>query len=125
MDLEPDDRTILFYVDPEGNKGKSWICRYLLQTKPERVQLLGVGRVTDIAYMVDAECDIFLIDCERSASQFLQYRVLEQIKNRLVTSTKYLANIKVLRKKAHVVVFMNEQPDMNALSQDRYFVTDL
>lgn len=125
LDLDPDDRTILFYVDEEGNKGKSWMCRYLLQTRPNETQLLGVGRVTDIAYMIDAEKSIFLIDCERSASQFLQYRVLEQIKNRLVTSTKYLAAMKVLRHPSHVVVFMNEDPDRTALSEDRYFVQEL
>ena len=117
-----DDRSILFYVDPEGNTGKSWFCRYMLDNYPERVQMLGVGRVTDIAYMVDPEMDIFLIDCERSASEFLQYRVLEQMKNRLVTSTKYTAQMKVIRKTPHVVVFMNEEPDMNALSADRYIV---
>lgn len=117
-----DDRRILFYVDEEGNSGKSWFCRYMLDMYPDRVQLLGVGRVTDLAYMVDPEKDIFLIDCERSASEFLQYRVLEQVKNRLVTSTKYTAAMKVIRKIPHVVVMMNESPNMNALSTDRYIV---
>lgn len=125
LDLPADDRTVSFFVDEEGNKGKSWLCRYLLQEKPSEVQLLGIGRVVDVAYLLDPEKRIFLIDCERSASQFLQYRVLEQIKNRLVTSTKYLAQMKILRHSAHVVVFMNEIPDMNALSVDRYDITRL
>lgn len=120
-----DDRSILFYVDSEGNTGKSWFCRYMLDNYEERVQMLGVGRVTDIAYMIDPEKDIFLIDCERSASEFLQYRVLEQMKNRIVTSTKYTATMKVIRKVPHVVVFMNEPPKMDALSADRYVVIDL
>lgn len=120
-----DDRSILFYVDETGNSGKSWFCRYMLDLYESRVQILGVGRVTDIAYLVDPEKDIFLIDCERSASEFLQYRVLEQVKNRLVTSTKYTAMMKVLRKVPHVVVFMNEAPNMNALSADRYIIEHL
>lgn len=96
-----------------------------MQNYESRVQMLGVGRVTDIAYLIDPEKDIFLIDCERSASEFLQYRVLEQLKNRLVTSTKYTATMKVVRKIPHVVVFMNEEPNMNALSTDRYIVEHL
>lgn len=120
-----DDRSILFYVDEEGNKGKSWFCRYMLQNHEATVQMLGVGRVTDLAYMIDPEKKIFLIDCERSSSEFLQYRVLEQLKNRIVTSTKYTATMKILRFVPHVVVFMNEQPDMEKLSQDRYIVTNI
>lgn len=120
-----DDRSIIFYVDPIGNSGKSWFCRYMWDHFYERTQLLGVGRVTDLAYMIDPEKDIYLIDCERSASVFLQYRVLEQLKNRCVTSTKYTATLKVIRKTPHVIVFMNEDPDLNLLSADRYIIERL
>ena len=120
-----DDRSILFFVDPEGNKGKSWFCRYMMQEHENDVQMLGIGRVTDIAYLIDPEKRVFLIDCERAASDFLQYRVLEQLKNRIVTSTKYAAQVKILRFVPHVVVFMNEQPKMDQLSADRYIVTTI
>lgn len=120
--IEPceDDRQILFYIDSEGNKGKSWFCRFMMQEYETKVQMLGVGRVVDIAYLIDPEKEIFLIDCERSASEFLQYRVLEQLKNRIVTSTKYSATVKILRHVPHVVVFMNEEPKEGQLSDDRY-----
>lgn len=120
-----DDRTIMFYVDAQGNSGKSWMCRFMLQTYPLRVQVLGVGKVTDIAYMIESEKDIFMFDCERSASEFLQYRVLEQLKNQMVTSTKYSGQMKILRKIPHVVVFMNEYPQMQALTNDRYEVNEI
>lgn len=117
-----DDRSILFYVDHEGNQGKSFFCRYMIDNFWARTQVLGVGKVTDIAFMLDTEKDIVLIDCERSASEFLQYRILEQMKNQWVTSTKYTATVKVFRRIPHVVVFMNEEPDKNALSADRYII---
>lgn len=125
--IEPctDDRTILFYVDTEGNTGKSWFCSYMLEKYPERTQTLGVGKVVDIAYMIDEDKDIVLIDCERSASEYLQYRVLEQMKNRRVCSTKYAGQMKILSKLPHVVVFMNEQPDMSKLSTDRYEIENI
>lgn len=121
----PDDRGILFYVDPDGGKGKSFFVRYMLTHHEEEVQMLGVGKVTDIAYLVDPNKSIFLIDCERSSAEFLPYRVLEQIKNRLVVSTKYSGFVKTLRRNPHVVVFMNEEPDMTKLTDDRYTIINL
>jgi len=119
-DCPQGDRFIHFYIDSTGNTGKSWFCSYMLDKLPERTQVLGVGKVSDIAYMLDSEKDIVLIDCERSASEFLQYRILEQMKNQRVTSTKYSATVKLFRKCPHVIVFMNEEPNMEALSTDRY-----
>lgn len=120
-----DDRSILFYVDAEGDAGKSWFCRYMLERYAPRTQVLGVGRLQDMAYMVDPDKDIFLVDCERSSSEFLQYRLLEQLKNRMVNSTKYTPRMTIMRKVPHVVVFMNEDPDMEKLSADRYNITRL
>lgn len=120
-----DDRTIQFFIDENGNSGKSWFCRYMLQEYPEKVQMLGIGRVTDMAFLIDPEKSIFLIDVERSACEYLQYRVLEQLKNRLVMSTKYTTAMKILRKIPHVIVFSNEQPDRTKLSRDRYEIINL
>ncbi len=120
-----DDRCIQFFVDENGNSGKSWFCRYMLQNYPEKVQMLGIGRVTDMAYLIDPEKSIYLIDVERSACEFLQYRVLEQLKNRLVMSTKYTTAMKILRKVPHVIVFSNETPDRTKLSRDRYEIINL
>lgn len=114
------DRSILFYVDQDGNSGKSFFCRYCLSKLPLRTQLVGIGKLSDIAFQVSCEKDIFLFDCERSASEFLQYRLLEQLKNRMVNSTKYQSKIKVLEKIPWVVVFMNEHPKMDQLTIDRY-----
>lgn len=120
-----DRRSILFYVDSAGNAGKSFFCRYWLQNHPDRCQVLGVGKVNDVSHIIDSEKDVFLVDCERSSAEFLQYRVLEQLKNQMVFSTKYSGQMKTLRKLPHVVVFMNEQPNMESLSEDRYIITEL
>lgn len=120
-----DDRTVCFFVDKEGNKGKSWFCRYMLTEYSERVQVLGVGKIADLAFMVDPEKDIFLFDCARSSTEFLQYQMLEKLKDRYVISTKYASTAKIIRKLPHVCVFMNEDPDMSKLSDDRYSVITL
>jgi hypothetical protein len=52
----------------------------------------------------------------------LQYGVLESIKDRLVFSPKYCARTKRVIHNPHVIVFSNEMPEMNKLTDDRYDV---
>lgn len=116
---EPDDRRVIFVIDPTGGTGKSFFVRYMLGKLPDRVQRLSIGKRDDLAYAIDESKSIFLFDVPRSQSEFLQYSVLESLKDGMVFSTKYQSRSKRLSP-SHVVVFMNEQPDMNKLSQDRY-----
>jgi len=119
---EPDDRVVNFCVDTEGGKGKSWFQRYLLTKFPERVQLLGPGKREDIAHCIDVTRDIFLLNVPRNQMEFLNYSILEQLKDRCVFSPKYESQMKILTHQAHVVVFSNERPDMNKMTADRYSV---
>lgn len=124
VDSPPDDRKILFVVDENGNEGKSWLCRYWLSHRGG-TQFLSVGKRDDIAYAIDVSNDLFVFDIPRGNMQYLQYGVLEQLKNRLVFSTKYMSQTKRLPHNCHVVVFSNEEPDKEALSSDRYKVIRL
>lgn len=117
---DPDERVIEFIVDVDGNKGKSWFCAYCLSELPERVQVLRVGRREDLAYAIDPLKDIFLFDVGRKQMQFFQYSILEMLKDRMVFSQKYESRMKVLLKRPHVVVFSNEEPDREALTDDRF-----
>lgn len=114
-----DTRTIKFVVDPVGNTGKSFLCRYLV-TKRDDVQILRIGKRDDLAHAIDASKSIFLIDVPRSQMEFLQYSVLEMLKDQTIFSPKYHSMTKTLLKPPFVVVFCNEDPDMEKLSMDRY-----
>lgn len=124
LDEEPDDRTVDFYVDETGGQGKTWFCRWML-TERNDVQVLGVGKKTDLAYMVDESKHIFLFNVGRGQMEFLSYSLLEALKDRLLQSTKYQGCLKTWEKKTRVVVFSNEFPDMNKLTGDRYNVVNL
>lgn len=121
----PDDRKITFVVDPAGGKGKSYFQRYMLSHCSEKVQLLGVGRRDDIAHTIDISKSIFFFNVPRDSMQYLSYPILEQLKDRCVFSPKYQSVMKIMCNKCHVVVFSNEQPDMNKMSQDRYNIINL
>ena len=116
---DPDDRKIYFIIDGVGNTGKSWFIRKFL-TQHSSTQHLSVGRIEDLNYAIDPSKRVFLFDIPRTRLQFLQYSVLEGLKDGAVMSTKYFSQMKRLDGPAHVVVFTNEEPDMAALSIDRY-----
>lgn len=120
LEEEADDRKIIFVVDPTGGTGKSFFVKYLLGKMPDSVQRLSIGKRDDLAYAIDESKRVFLFDLPRSQSEFLQYSILESLKDGFIFSTKYQSRSKVMAHKCHVVVFMNEQPDRNKLSEDRY-----
>lgn len=115
----PDDRKIVFVVDPVGNKGKSWYTRFYFQRYPEKTQLLGVGKRDDMAHAIDETKSVFFVNVPRGSMEYLQYSVLEMLKDRVVYSPKYDSRTKLLSANCHVVVMSNEFPDLNALSNDR------
>lgn len=119
---EAANRKIFFVVDEEGNSGKSWMCRWALTKFPDKVQVLRIGKRDDLAYTIDETKEVFLFDVPRSQMTFLQYSVLESLKDQMIFSPKYESSSKILRKRPQVIVFCNEEPDLTQLSRDRYEV---
>lgn len=125
LQQDADDRKVMFYVDVTGGTGKSWFQGYYVSKYPMECQLLGVGKRDDIAYAVDPEKSCFFFNVPRNAMQYLQYTIFEQLKDKVLFSTKYHSKTKILRKHPHVVVFCNEWPDETAMSADRYEIIDM
>jgi len=115
-----DTRGVYFYVDVEGNKGKSWMCAYLITNLPDRVQILSSGKRDDLAHVIDETKDIFVFDVPRGSMEFLQYAILEKLKDRMIFSPKYSSVVKVIQKLPHVLVMCNEEPDLSKMTQDRF-----
>lgn len=121
LKLSPDPRTIFFIVDPVGNAGKSWFGHYYTFMH-ENSQVLLPGKKADMAYALDPLIRVLFVDAPRSKQgEYLQYDFLEDVKNGFVFCSKYESRVKQMSP-CHVVVFMNEEPDMNKLSKDRYVI---
>lgn len=120
-----DDRAIEFYVDPDGGAGKSWFIRRMITEHPDEVQMLSIGKRDDLAYAIDETKRIFLVNVPRDSMEFLNYAVLEMLKDRLVFSTKYQSRTKQLSHVPHVVVLSNEEPDRTKMTHDRPRITRL
>lgn len=120
----PGEREIIFIVDRTGNTGKSWFSRYYCDLH-ENAQIIVPGKKADMAYVVKEWCKVFFFDCPRSKQgDFVQYDFLEELKNGYFFSPKYESRIKKLPT-PHIVVCMNETPDMTKLSDDRYTIINL
>lgn len=125
LDNDPDDRTVNFFIDEQGGKGKSWFQGWYLTKHPDDTQILSIGKRDDIAHSLDPSKSVFFFNVPRGQMEMLQYTILEQLKDRLVFSPKYDSRMKVLAKTPHVCVFSNETPDFSKMSEDRYVITDL
>lgn len=125
LEQPADARTVVFYVDSEGGKGKTWFQQWYLSKYPERCQVLSIGKRDDLAYMIDALRSIFFFNVPRGGIEFLQYPILEQLKDRMVHSHKYNSRIKIFRSNVHVIVFSNEMPDLNKMSSDRFLIINM
>lgn len=119
-----DDRKIQFVVDPQGGKGKSWLVQFLISHRDD-VQFLSIGKRDDLAHAIQIQTKVFLVDVPRGQMEFLQYSVLEMLKNCLIFSPKYQSSMKRLIARPHVVVFSNEEPDYEKLTEDRYDVIQI
>jgi len=125
LEQPPDDRSIMFYVDESGGMGKSYFVRYCFTKFAGHVQALSVGKRDDLTFAIDTTKTIFLFDIPRLGMEYLQYSVLEKLKDQILFSAKYASRTKFLPAPVHVVVFCNEYPNMEALTEDRFNITTL
>jgi len=130
----PDPRKVFWFWESEGNKGKSFMARYLAST--ENALILESGRKVDLAHIFVTTIPtpkIVIFDLSRTAAPIedskhspidVVYSLMESIKNGYIISTKY--DSKGLSFTVpHVVVFANFEPDQSKMSSDRWQVHNI
>lgn len=126
---DPDDRTINWIYDENGCKGKSYLCKYLLC---KYNCIISDGKKGDVFNQVlnffqnndPSLKTIVLLDVPRHNVEYINYGVLESLKNGLIYSGKYEGGV-VCFKPPHVFVFANELPDLSKFSKDRWNIITL
>ena len=126
----PDDRKIMFVYDTVGNSGKSIFAEFL-EYKGCAMELPPLRAFEDLmqfaAGMPDQSC--YLIDMPRALkkdklSEF--YSGVECLKNGILWDKRYSAQ-KRRQDRPNIVVFANELPAFEYMSQDRwgvYYMTE-
>lgn len=120
------DRSIVWYTDPNGGTGKTQLCKHVLGTLPGVCYLTGAAG-KDIAHqIVKARCDPRIVLCNfaRSSEGNTSYAALEAAKDGLVFSGKYEGGVRMFPS-PHVIVFANWSPDITQLSLDRWKIRRL
>lgn len=121
-------RTIYWFWEPEGNTGKSVFTKHLC-LKHDALVLSGKGNDCKAAIAYNPTNGIIkkpapkliIFDYPRSSMGYINYAVIEEIKNGCFFSGKYESQM-FLMNKPHIIIFANEEPDYDKLSKDRWCV---
>lgn len=121
------DRIINWYVDREGNTGKTYISKYLALTKN---CIIADGKKNDIFNQVNTcieskrEPNIIILDIPRYNLDYVNYGVIEKLKDGCLYSGKYEGGICIFPRPI-VLIFANELPDYKKMSLDRWNVVEI
>lgn len=119
---EPDERTINWIWSKEGGMGKTSTASYLERNYEGVCVANGKGadiKMSVINHLEKHNLDVLIINVPRQAEGYVNYGVLEEIKDGLIYSGKYeggFANIE----HPHVIVLANFLPEVDKLSLDRW-----
>lgn len=128
LKVSPDDRTVTWIYDEEGNSGKTKFCKWYLSNYGNGLYLSG--KAADMKYGVSKHISdgfqlyVVFIDLTRSVEGFVSYQGIEEIKNGILFSTKYESNMCIFDS-PHVVVFANFMPCTEKLSRDRWDIKEV
>lgn len=118
-------RKILFIIDYKGGFGKSYVAKYFYDNV-EGSLITNGGKANDINFILNEwikqknELNYIIFDIPRQSAEYINYSVMENIYNGLLTSTKYESTILRFNPPRTIVCFLNDLPDMDKLSGDRY-----
>ena len=126
--IKPSEREIIWIVGSVGNEGKTWFQKYLKDIHGVRVFDANIKKSSKcILHILSKEIvslkDLFLFNVPRSFNMDdFPYEMLEELKDCKAESTKYNSVKLELNTPNTVLVFSNEKPDKERMSNDRWVI---
>lgn len=120
---DPDDRSIIWIYD-NGNSGKSFITRWLVMRYGA---VFCSGKKADVYHNISKIVNsggyfsIVVFDVPRTNIEYVNFEVIESIKNGLLFSGKYDSGT-IMFDSPHIVVFANSPPIETYLTSDRWVI---
>lgn len=127
LKTKPDSRTINWYWEPKGNSGKSFLCKYIDLMEDA---IIAQGKTADILNQLlehvkaGRRPNIVIVDIPREKLDYTIYSTLEMLKNGHIYSGKYEGG-KLIFPYPHVIVFANDEPHRERLSEDRWRIVQI
>lgn len=126
LQQEPDDRKVYWFWSREGGIGKSQFCKYCVVK--QNCLFFEEGKKADIMHLIfeapEERLERIVIDVPRDNGNNISYKAIESIKNGLIYSSKYEGGYKYFNS-PHVIIFANEPPQEERLSQDRWVIENI
>lgn len=116
-----DPRSIFWFYDPVGNSGKTFMAKHMVDYHDAFYTNGGKG--ADICFAWEGQ-RIAIFDYVRDSEAFVNYGVIEQIKNGILFSTKYTSMTKRFDS-PFVFIFANFFPSKDKLSKDRWRIFEI
>lgn len=119
---KPDKRSIYWFWENEGCKGKTEFCKFLAHNYGA---VLIDGKKNDILYVAsENDSDIYIANFSRSLEGFVSYDSIEKLKDGFYMSGKYESK-SIVRNCPHIFVFANWKPEISTMSKDRWIITKI
>lgn len=132
---QPDDRTIHIFVDRFGNSGKSSFLKYLtlrsLDFDPKSIGRTTFGSASQIRSQLanQGARRLYFVDLTRSRSKQDSpqdlFSSLEDLKSGFILNLMYGANKSVFMAPPWILVFANDVPELDLVSQDRWSIYEI
>lgn len=127
LSRKPDSRHIYWIIDKDGNAGKTEFVRWYAIKHRDEAICANAGNGKDVANLLKNFAEVkdigsfrvFLYNMARDSQ--ISYRMLEGMKDGMMTNVKYEAATLIFNR-PHVVVMSNEEPEYDKLSADRWIV---
>lgn len=124
LKTDPDDRTIYWIWESKGCAGKTVFQKWYHLNRKKRTICLS-GKAADMKHAIveykkhnDCLPEVIFINIPRVSGNHISIAGLEQIKDMWFHSSKYEGGM-VNGPNPHVMVFANEEPEEEVLSNDR------
>lgn len=125
LEEEPDRRTIHWFWEPNGNVGKTCLAFHICLNHKRAIYC--TGKSADMKFAI-AKMKRFpkicILDFVRTSEDYISYEGIEAIKNGIFFCGKYESEM-VMGNPPHVICFANFEPDVGALSDDRWKITKI
>lgn len=128
--LEPEDskfgRQIHWYWESKGGWGKSLLATYMID-QMDALELCGAAKDAFhglVTVLEKKDVPIIIFDIPRCCAEYISYTSIEKIKDGKLFSPKYEGGMKRFNR-PHVIVFANQEPNYEKMSEDRWVVTQL
>lgn len=120
---KPDTRSIYWFVDYEGNNGKTSFAKHII-LKHWGEALYLTGKSADCKYGIfnwlkEHKLNVVFFDFVRTIENYVSYQAIEEIKNGIFYNTKYESEMCIFDP-VHIICFSNWIPNIENMSKDRW-----